>query len=288
MSKEKIGILVEGGGMKCAFSAGVLDVFLDENIMPDYVIGVSAGAANSASYVAKQRDRNRRFYCEHSQAPQYINLKQWSKTGDLFDLNYIYGTLSNSDGEDPLDYEAIMENPCEFVITATCVDGSVKYFTKEDLHKDDFSPIMASSALPTLANPVEIEGKLYFDGGVGDSLPIEKMIADGCTKFIVLFSKRRDYKMTKQKYKRFYHAYLKGFKPIKWRLDGRHINYNHSKEIIDRLEREGKAFTFAPSPFIKMKTTTTDPAVMQELYDNGVASARARMHQLKEFIGNEQ
>lgn len=284
MKNEKIGILVEGGGMKCAFSAGVLDVFIDEKIKYDYVIGVSAGAANAASFVAGQRDRNKRFYVEHSKLPQYMSVKNWIKKGSLFDLEYIYGTLSCDDGIDPLDYEAIMNNKAQLVIPATCEDGTVKYFTKEDMAQNDYRVVMASSSLPVLSKPIIIGDKAYYDGGVGDSLPIKKMLEDGCSKIIVIFSKPRGYRMDAQSHKAIYRTALKHEEPIKWLLDGRHINYNNSMELIDRLEKEGKVFTFSPSPEIKMATTDKNPKTMEMLYNNGAESAKAKMYNLKKFL----
>lgn len=115
----KIGLVVEGGGMKCAYSAGILDKFLDDHIQFDYCIGVSAGAANTLSYLAGQRGRNLRFYTEHLSDPRYLSVHSLIRTGSLFGLQYIYGTLTNSDGKDPIDYDAIMKNPAEFYMPAT-------------------------------------------------------------------------------------------------------------------------------------------------------------------------
>ena len=130
---SKIGLVVEGGGMKCAYSAGVLDSFLDENINFDYCIGVSAGSANIASYLAGQRGRNLRFYTDHIHEPGYFGIRSFLKTGDLFGLRYIYGTLTNSDGADYLDYEKMMENPSELVAVATNArTGKPAYFYKKE------------------------------------------------------------------------------------------------------------------------------------------------------------
>lgn len=94
----KTGLVVEGGGMKCAYSAGILDRFLDEHITFDYCIGVSAGSANVASYLAGQRGRNLRFYVDHLHEPGYMGVKNLLRTGQFFGLQYIYQTLTNSDG----------------------------------------------------------------------------------------------------------------------------------------------------------------------------------------------
>ncbi len=106
----KTGLIVGGGGMKCAYSAGILDRFLDDKITFDYCIGVSAGAANTLSLPCRyQRGRNLRFYTVHLDDPRYLSVRSLLRTGNLFGLEYIYGTLTNSDGADPIDYDAIMK-----------------------------------------------------------------------------------------------------------------------------------------------------------------------------------
>lgn len=281
---KNVGLLVEGGGMKCAFSAGVLDVFLDEDIHIDRCYGISAGSANAASFVARQRGRNKRFYCEHSKDPEYFGVKSLRESGSLFGLQYIYGDLSNSDGKDPLDYEALVSNPCEFTVVATDEKGRAAYFDKSQIEKDNYKVIMASSALPALCKPIEINGVNYFDGGVADSLPINKMIEDGCDRFIVLMSKPRGYVMKPQKHKRMYTRALKEYPDIKRALDRRHLNYNRSLYKIRELEKAGKAFVYYPSPLIPLSTYKTDTEVMEMLYDNGVSSAKAKMSRLREYL----
>ena len=139
----KTGLVVEGGGMKCAYSAGILDRFLDEHITFDYCIGVSAGSANVASYLAGQRGRNLRFYVDHLNEPGYMGVKNLLRTGQFFGLQYIYQTLTNSDGADPIDYPAIVENPAEFELVATdAATGKPVYFTKDDMKQDDYRAIM--------------------------------------------------------------------------------------------------------------------------------------------------
>ena len=281
---KKVGLLVEGGGMKCAFSAGVLDVFIDEGITADICYGISAGSANAASFLAGQRGRNKRFYCEHSKAPEYFGMKSYKETGSLFGLQYIYGELSNSGGKDPLDFDALVKNPCEFVVVATNEHGKATYFGKEDMGKDRYDAIMASSALPAMCQPIDINGTKYFDGGVADSLPIYKMIEDGCEKFIILYSKPKGFTMKPQRYKRMYSRALKDYPDIKIGLDRRHLNYNRSVCKIRELEKEGKVFAFNPSPLIHARTTKIDEELMNTLYDNGVACAKAKMYRLKEFL----
>ena len=195
----KTGLVVEGGGMKCAYNAGILDRFLDENIHFDYCIGVSAGSANVASYLAGQRDRNLRFYTQHTTLPEYMGVRNFLRTGQFFGLQFIYGTLTNTGGADPIDYPAIMANPSEYELVATDAGtGEATYFNKYDLKQDDYTAIMASCALPALCRPVSYNGHLYYDGGVADSIPVERAFAQGCDRVVVILSNPRSYVKQKE------------------------------------------------------------------------------------------
>lgn len=119
MGAHKTGLVVEGGGMKCAYNAGILDAFLDEQITFDYCIGVSAGAGDVASYLAGQKGRNLRFFTEHIHSSRYFGVKSMLETGDLFGLQYIYGELTRSEGKDPLDFLAFMRNPARYEAVVT-------------------------------------------------------------------------------------------------------------------------------------------------------------------------
>ena len=194
MTMSKIGLVLEGGGMKCAYTAGILDAMMDNGVTFDYCIGVSAGSANGVSFVAGQRGRNIRFYTEHINEKGYFGLSSFLKTGNLFGLQYIYGTLTNSGGADPLDFDAFMKSPMEYWLVATDAQtGKPTYFSKKDMHKDDYRHVMASCAIPAVCRPVEINGRFYYDGGVSDSIPVQKAMDDGCDKLVVILTKPYDF-----------------------------------------------------------------------------------------------
>lgn len=286
--KKKVGIIVEGGGMKCAYGAGVLDVFLDEGFDKyiDYGVGVSAGAANLASFEAGQRDRNRRYYVIHSQDPRYFSVSNFFKTGSLFGLRYIYADMTNEGGGDPLDYDALISNPMEMWLPATdAVSGKPVYFRKQDMKRNSYEPIMASCCLPVACKAIEYEGHYYYDGGVTDSIPVRKALADGCEKIIYVSSKPYDFVKEPESFKHMYRLLLgRKFKKLSDALDRRHINYNESLEIIHKMEKEGNCIGFYVPKDIKIGTYTTDPAIMQQLYDAGVKDAKAKATDLKEFL----
>jgi predicted patatin/cPLA2 family phospholipase len=282
----KTGLIVEGGGMKCAYSAGVLDIFLDEQLQFDYCIGVSAGAANCASFLAGQRERNMRYYTQHVTDPNYISVHSLLKTGSLFGLQYIYGDLSNEGGLDPLDYDAYHNNPTEAYIAATdVVTGETHYFNKNELHRNEYQPIMASCALPVACRPITYEGHTYYDGGVSDSIPITHALEHGCDRIIVIFSKPRGFRMTPESHRPAYTLALRHKYPrVVKALNHRHEVYNREMDLVDKLEKEGRVMTFCPSSEIKIGTYTTDPAVMQQLYDNGLEDATQHISEIKDFL----
>ena len=204
-TQKKIGLVVEGGGMKCAYNAGILDAFLDEGITFDYCIGVSGGSGNLASYLAGQRGRNLRFFTEHIHSQNYFGLRSLLKTGDLFGLKYIYGELTRKEGEDPLDFPALMNNPAEYEIVVTnALTGLPEYYGREMMAQDDYRLIMASSAIPVACHPVELNGVPYFDGGLTDAIPVRRALEQGCDKLVVILSKNRDYVRKPQGMRRLY------------------------------------------------------------------------------------
>ena len=285
--KEKIGLVVEGGGMKCAYNAGILDVFLDHQITFDYCIGVSGGAGNVASFVAGQRGRNIRFFTEHIHSPQYFGVKSLLKTGNLFGLQYIYGDLTNSTGKDPLDFPAIMRNPAEYEVAATnVVTGEAEYFGKEDMKQDDYRPIMASSAIPAACRPVVINGVPYYDGGISDAIPVRRALEKGCDRIVVILSKQRDYVRKPQGMRFLYSTLCRKYPKIIEDIDRRHITYRENLQEVFDLEKKGKAFVFAPSEHVKVGTYSMDEKTERILYDLGVKDFAERQEELKDFLKN--
>ncbi len=282
---SKIGLVVEGGGMKCAYSAGVLDAFMDNNITFDYCIGVSAGSANAASFMAGQRGRNIRFYTTHIKEPMYFGVKSLLKTGNLFNLQYIYGTLSNEDGSDMLDFDKIMENPAEYELVATNArTGKPEYFSKEQMIKNNYIHIMASSAIPAVSKPVMIHGKPYFDGGISDAIPVQRAFDMGCDKVVCILSKSRYFIKTPEKNKLLYSALCRKYPKTIADLNNRHRMYKKCQDKMFKAEKEGKAFLFSLESDLKISTYKMDADINQQLYELGLSDYEKMKDQLKEFL----
>ena len=283
----KIGLVVEGGGMKCAYNAGILDAFLDHNITFDYCIGVSAGSGNLASYLAGQRGRNLRFFTDHIHSSSYFGLKSLLKTGDLFGLKYIYGELTRRDGKDPLDFPALMKNPMEYeAVVTNALTGKPEYYGKERMKQDDYRLIMASSAIPVACHPVELNGVPYFDGGLTDAIPVRRALEQGCQKLVVILSKNRDYVRKPQGMRALYRWSCRKYPNIVKAIEGRHIAYNQNMQDVFALEREGTAFVFAASEPIQVGTYSMKEEEERKLYDLGLRDFDARKEDLLKFLSS--
>jgi len=269
-----IGVIDVGGGLRGAYGAGVLDWCLDHNIHFDYGIGVSAGSANIASYGAGQVRRNYPFYIDYPFRKEFMSLKNIKDKHTFLDLDYVYRELSNSTGENPLDYKALCANPMMFKIVAyNCDTGKATYFDKTDMSQDQYDIFLASSALPIVTAPVIINGTRYYDGGLADPVPVEKALADGCDKVVLILTKPRDVIRDA--------AVDKGTVAVMRRSDPlaadnlaeRAARYNVGVSMAKALEKEGRCLIVAPEEIGTMTTLSKDKEQIFLLYHRGYSDA---------------
>ena len=271
--------------MKCAYSAAVLDRFIDDNINFDYGIGVSAGAANLASFLAGQRNRTKRFYTIHNKDWRYLSVRSLLKTGSLFGLDYIYSDLSNEGGGDPVNFDALMKNPCEMeMVTTDGMTGAPVYLDKSDVERNNYWTFKATCALPVACKPVQHGGHVYFDGGVSDSIPIERALTMGCDKVVIIMSKPVGYLKQPQKGAKLYELMLRKYPAIIEALKHRHIMYNNELERVYELEREGRVFLFMMSEDLKVSVYTKDSKPLLDVYDLGLKDYETKKEELKKFL----
>lgn len=292
----KIGLIDVGGGMRGTFAAGILEYCLENNINFDCCIGLSAGSTNLISFLAGQAGRNMRYYMEYAFRKDYSGLGCFLKTGNWLNLDYIYGTLANSDGEDPIDYKRLKENPADFIVVAEEIEtGATKYFTKDDIKQDDYRVLSASCNIPILNRPVVIDNKKYYDGGFADSLPIEKALQEGCDKVVVILTRPLHIprKPTRDK---FFASILKlRFKNAAERLASRAKEYNEKVEYVKKLQEEGKVLILSPKEVYGLDTLTRNKEAMMKLYEDGRKAAekipewiKEKMQSAKNIIKNKK
>ena len=271
-----IGVVDVGGGERGAYGAGVFDFCMERGIDFDYCVGVSAGAANLCSYLGGQIGRNFAFYTTYSFRPQYMGLGLLAKKGEYADLDYIYGGLSNSDGEYPLDYPAMVASGKQFVIVATDAEsGTPVYFTLDDMAQDDYAPVKASSALPVVNKPYLVNGRACYDGGLSDPIPVKKAFDAGCEKVVVVLTRPRDAYRDPARDRPFVRMLAITHPRAAEALANRAGLYNLQLDLAKKYEREGKVLIVAPDDIGDMKTLTKDREAIERLYAKGMRDAFA-------------
>lgn len=268
----KTGIIDVGGGYRGIYACGVLDYCLDKNIKFDLGIGVSAGSANMASFISGQRGRNYTFYTEYSSRKQYASLSNFIRKKSYIDMDYVYSVLSNSDGENPIDYTSLTNNPMEFLVVATqAITGEAKYFDKSDIKQDYYDIFKASSSIPFVCKPYFIEGTPYFDGALGDPVPIEKAFDLGCDRVIVMLTKPKNFIRNSKQDRKIAALIRKKYPIAAEKLCRRAQKYNESVAKAKEYEKQGIALIVAPDDICGVSTLTRDKELLQQLYKKGYA-----------------
>ena len=264
-----------GGGTRDIFGAGVFDYFLEHGVTFDKCYGVSAGCANISSFLAGQQHRNYEFYTEYTMRKEYMSFNNYFKTGSYVDLNYVSEELSNTNGEYPLDFEKLKANPADFIIVAAVAEtGETKYFTKEDLSINNYAPINASSCVPVVNKPYEIDGVEYFDGGIADPIPYQKALNDGCDELVIILTRPKDGYRVDNRDRRMAQVLTRQYPKAAELLEHRAEVYNAQLDAIKKLEEEGVATIIAPDSIGKLKTLTRDIDKLKSLYRKGLVAAK--------------
>ncbi len=274
--REKVGVIDVGGGLRSAYSTGVLDYCLDNGIHFDYGLGVSAGAANITSYLAGQRGRPLRFYTKYCPRPEYMSLGNFLRDGSYLGLDYIYGTLMNEDGEEPLDYDALVAGGVPYRITVTdALSGMPKYLGPESMSRNHYDALKATACLPVLDKPYPLDGRPYFDGTISDPIPFRQAFADGCTKLVVILTRPRDFYRNPDKDIASSMMLAVRYPEAARALANRAHTYNVELNMCKRLEAQGKVRIIAPKSIDGVSTLTKDPDKIQNLYNRAYNDATA-------------
>lgn len=283
----KIGLVLEGGGMRGVYTAGVLDALIKENYCADYLIGVSAGATNGASYISWQRERGKRTNINYIDDKKYLSFSNFIKTKSLFGLNFLLHDIPER--LDPFDYESCFKSKCDYRVGVTNIEtGKEEYFGKEALERKYKNiALRASISLPVASPIVEINGKKYLDGGIGDPIPIKKAYEDGCERVIVVLTRDRKYRKKFSKgYLLFKFIYRKYPKLVNLLLT-RHNLYNETLSYIKKMEKENKAFVVAPEKPIEIDKFEKNKDKLLEAYKLGLADGKKVFEKYKEFLDTE-
>lgn len=280
----KTGLVLEGGAMRGMYTAGVLDVMMENNIKVNGMIGVSAGATFGCNFKSGQIGRTIRYNLKYSKDPRYVGIRSLIKTGNLYGADFCYREIPEK--LDIFDVNAYRENPIEFYVVATDVEtGKPVYHLCPNGDREDIEWYRASASLPLISKIVEIDGKKMLDGGIADSIPIHKFREMGYEKNIVILTQHRGYKKKKSsmlpviklKMGRKYPEMVKD-------IEYRHINYNNTLKDLLKMEERGEVYIIQPHDPIKIKRTERDPKKLKDLYETGRREGMEHIKKLKEFI----
>lgn len=271
-----LGVIDVGGGLRGIYGAGIFDYCLDNNIHFDYCIGVSAGSANIVSYAAGQRGRNYYYFHDYSFRKEYMSIGNYLKKQSYLDLDYIYSTLYNADGEKPLDYPAVVKSAIPLRIVATeAKTGRPIYFTENDLKQDCYDVIKASCSIPIVNRPYCYKGEFYYDGGISDPIPVEKALNDGCDRVVLILTKPLDFSRD-DKIGAFFSKFIQKQYPAAAELvKHRNALYRKQLEKAKEYASEGRVLIIAPKGIYNMGTLTKDKTLLQNLYNDALEDARA-------------
>lgn len=280
---QKYGLVLEGGGMRGAYTAGILETLLEEKITFPYIIGVSAGACVASSYVSKQLGRNRRVNIDLVRHPDYLSFRNIIKKGQVFGMDFLFDRVPKE--LDPFDFEAFYTNNQEFVLVATdCETGKPYYFQAPRDKEELLLGLRATSSLPYMAPIVPLHNRLLLDGGLTDPVPIRKTFEDGCQKAVVVLTRNKGYRKTPSNVpKPFRLKYRKTPKVIDVMLR-RYQVYNDTMDDLDELEKKGNIFIIRPKEPLKVKRVERNTDKLSELYEQGQKDMTEQLDSMLDFL----
>lgn len=278
----KIGLVLEGGGMRGLYTAGVIDFMLDHGFEPDVVCGTSAGVTFGVNLLSKQRGRVLRYNKRFVGDRRYISLHSWLTTGNMINKDFAYGLLPRE--LDPFDEETFEKSKAEFYATITNMrTGQAEYVRITDTWKQ-MDVIRASASLPIICQPVEWQGEKYLDGGLADNIPLDKCLELGCDKVIIVLTRPIDY-VRNDHIAPLCRLAFPRYKALLRTIEQRNDQYNARIQQIRKLEQEGKLFVIRPSEDRPVGRLEKDPEKLKALHALGVQDAQKQWRGLEEYIG---
>lgn len=280
----KASLILEGGGMKGIYTAGVLDFFLDNNIEFSQCYGVSAGACHMCSYLSKQRKRAYQISVDYIDQKAYCSVESLVKTGDMFGADMCYELIP--DYLNPYDYDAFDKYEGKAYAVVTNIEtGKAEYMRLDDM-RNDIIVVRASSSMPLVSKNVRIGNGLYLDGGISDSIPIARSIYDGYLKNVVVMTKEEGYirepvstmelAMLKTRYMRYPKVYEL--------MRERHLAYNATVKHIEALEKKGMIFVIRPKYKSDVGRIEKDKAKLDALYEDGYRDAQECYEDMLDYL----
>lgn len=279
----KKGLVLEGGAMRGLFSAGVIDILMENNLLPDGVIGVSAGAAFGCNIKSKQPGRVIRYNKKLAHDWRYASFRSLLTTGDYFGGEYAYHYMPRH--LDYFDVETFNNNPMEFWVVCTNV-GTGKAVYKRLMEVDDncLEYIRASASMPIAARIVTVEGKKLLDGGIADSIPLRFFQEQGYDRNLVVLTQPANYVKEPNKLMPLMRLWLRRHPRIIRALEQRHIMYNNQLEYVRQEEKKSNTLVLRPETALTIGHLSHNPDDMQATYEHGRKVATKHLEEIKAFF----
>ena len=280
MTKNKTALILEGGAMRGLYSAGVLDVLMENNINADVVYGVSAGALFGLNYKSRQKGRALRYNLKYANEKNYMGLYSLITTGNIMNKDFCFNKLVYE--LDKLDFETYKNNPVDFYAVVTNLKTGNPEYIKIDDAKKDMEYFRASGSMPFISKPVEINGNLYLDGAIADAVPFKKALEKNYEKIMVVLTRPSGYrqKKTHLPYSLFYGKFPNF---VETAYDN-YKEYNETMDLIEEYETENKIIVLRPSESVKVKRIEKDKSKLQRIYNLGVSDCINNLDKIKEYV----
>lgn len=280
----KTGLVLEGGAMRGIYTAGVLDILMEKDILVDGVIGVSAGSVHGASYVSRQAGRNIRYTKKYCRDWRFMSFRSLLATGSMVGEKFSYAEIPYE--LDPFDFETFSKSGIDFYAGVTNVEtGRAEYLLGNGPdEKRCLDIIRASSSMPIVSPIVEIDGKKYLDGGTADSIPLLAFQKMGYAKNIVVLTRPIGYRKSREKMMSIIQRQYARYPEYIAACNNRYINYNETLRRILQEEKKGTVLVIAPSHSVRISRTEKNTEVLQAQYDLGRLDALSRLDEIREFL----
>ena len=279
----KRGLILEGGAMRGMFTAGVLDVLMENGIEFDGAIGVSAGATFGCNIKSRQPGRAIRYNKRFAHDWRYCSLRSLLATGDLYGADFCYNILPHQ--LDIFDLDTYRQNPMEFwVVASDCETGKPIYKRLDTCDDRDLAWMRASASMPLASRIVEVDGHKLLDGGITDSIPLQYFKSIGYNRNVVVLTQPRTYRKGPNRLMWLMRLVLRRYPMIIKSLRDRHLEYNRTTAEVHNLADKGEVLVICPETPLNISRTSKNPDEMQRVYDEGRRIAKAQIDTIKQFI----
>ena len=279
----KTGLVLEGGGMRGLFTAGVMDVMMEQDIRFDGIVGVSAGATFGCNYKSHQPGRVLRYNVRFKDDPRYMGLRCLLRTGDLVGAEFSYHTMPRE--LDVFDAGTFNNDPTEFHIVCTdALTGEPVYHRIDRVSDEELDWIRASASMPLVSRPVSLDGHLLLDGGISDSIPLRYFQGQGFLRNVVILTQPKGFFKRKTKLMPLFHLFMRRYPAIVRAMSRRHLMYNDELSYLAEQEQQGDILLIYPQDALPIGRTEQDEAKMRRIYAMGRQKAEEMLPQIKDFL----